>query len=128
MLELHEETDEKILTIKMSGKLTKEDYEHFEPEVERLIDKHGTIRVLCEMHDFHGWKIGALWEDMKFEIKHFANIERLALVGERKWQEGMAIFCKPFTGATIRYFDHHELDQAEEWIREAEVGEGTWSC
>ena len=61
--------------------------------------------------------MGALWEDMKFDIKHFADIEQLALVGERKWQEGMAIFCKPFTGATIRYFDQHEFDQAEEWIR-----------
>ena len=128
MLELHEEADGKILTVKMSGKLTKEDYMHFEPEVERLIEKHDTIRVLCEMHDFHGWKMGALWEDMKFDIKHFADIERLALVGERKWQEGMAIFCKPFTGATIRYFDQNELDQAGEWIREAEVAEGTWSC
>jgi hypothetical protein len=105
------------LTVKISGKLTREDYKHFGPEVERLIEKHGTIRVLCEMHDFHGWKMGALWEDMKFDIKHFADIEQLALVGERKWQEGMAIFCKPFTGATIRYFDQHEFDQAEEWIR-----------
>src|SRR5579871_336602 len=105
MLELHEEAGGRILMAKISGKLTKEDYKHFGPEVERLIDGHGPIRVLCEMHDFHGWKMGALWEDMKFDMKHFADIERLALVGERKWEKGMAVFCHPFTRATIHYFD-----------------------
>lgn len=81
-------------------------YEHFVPEFERLVRQHGKLRVLFEMTGFHGWEIGALWEDIKFDIKHFADIERLATVGEKKWQRGMATFCKPFTKATIRYFDH----------------------
>lgn len=116
MLEFHEEADGKILAIKMSGKLTKEDYKHFLPEVERLIKDHGKIRILCQMHDFHGWEMGALWEDIKFDVKHFADIERLALVGHRKWQAGMAAFCKPFTRAKVRYFDETDASQANEWI------------
>jgi hypothetical protein len=60
------------------------------------------------MHDFHGWDAGALWEDAKFDLKHFADIERLAFVGEKKWEKGMAQFCRPFTKATIRYFDRSE--------------------
>ena len=59
------------------------------------------------------------WEDIKFDIKHFAHIERLAMVGERKWQHGMATFCKPFTTATIRYFDHADAAEALEWLRES---------
>jgi SpoIIAA-like len=117
MLEFHQEADGGILTVKMTGKLTKEDYQAFVPEVERLIREHGTIRVLCQMHDFHGWTVGALWEDIKFDARHFSDIEQLALVGERKWQAAMAIFCKPFTKATVRYFDQSELHNAEEWIR-----------
>jgi hypothetical protein len=31
----------------------------------------------------------------------------------------MATFCKPFTKATIRYFDHVEADQARTWLGEA---------
>jgi len=30
------------------------------------------------MTGFHGWDAGALWEDIKFDIKHFGDIERLA--------------------------------------------------
>jgi hypothetical protein len=52
-------------------------------------------------------------------IKHFADIERLAMVGEKKWQQGMATFCKPFTKAMIRYFDHAEGAEARKWLAEA---------
>jgi hypothetical protein len=116
-VELHEEADGKVLTLKISGKLAKEDYQQFVPEIERLIKKHKKIRVLCQMHDFHGWKMSALWEDIKFDVKHFADIELLALVGDSKWEAGMAVFCKPFTTAKIRYFDESKSAEAQEWIR-----------
>ena len=103
-------------TVRMSGKLTKEDYKHFVPEVERLITSHGKIRILCQMHDFHGWRLAALWEYIKFDAKHFGHIERVAFVGERRWQHGMAAFCKPFTKAKVRYFDEHQSEEAQEWI------------
>lgn len=106
----------KILEVKLSGKLHKDDYVHFVPLVERLIGQHGKIRLLVEMHDFHGWDMGALWEDIKFDMKHFRDIERLALVGESKWEAGMATFCKPFTSAEIRYFDSKDIAEARRWI------------
>lgn len=118
MIELHKGEAAGLVTVCASGKLTKADYEQFVPEVERRIAEHGKIRVLFEMRDFHGWEMGALWEDIKFDLKHFSDIERLAIVGERKWEKGMAIFCKPFTTAKIRYFDCSEIDRALEWVRE----------
>ena len=109
----------KTCHVKATGKLTKEAYETFVPLVERLIDEHGPLRLLFEMHDFHGWTAGALWEDIKFDAKHFGDIERLAIVGESKWEEGMATFCKPFTRAKIEYFDQSRLADAQQWIAEA---------
>jgi len=120
-VELHQEADGKILNVRVSGKLAKEDYERFVPEFEKLIEQHGKIRVLFRMDDFHGWKVAALWEDVKFDFKHFGDFERIAMVGDRAWQEGMSFFCKPFTTAKIRYFGHHEEDRAREWITEGIV-------
>jgi hypothetical protein len=115
-LEFHEEADGKILNVKASGKLTKADYEHFVPETERLIRAHGKIRILFEMHDFHGWEASALWEDVKFDLKHFRDIERLAVIGEKAWEHAMTVFCKPFTTAKIRYFDQSRAAEARDWI------------
>ena len=33
-----------------------------------------------------------------------------------KWQEGMATFCKPFTKATVKYFDHADAADARMWL------------
>lgn len=121
-VELQEQARGKILTVRATGKLTSEDYKRFVPEVERLIKEHGKIRVLFETHDFHGWDAGALWQDIKFDVKHWRDIERLAIVGEKKWEKGMAAFCKPFTTAEIRYFEHDRLDGARGWIEEGLQG------
>jgi len=116
---LKETNDGKVLEVQLTGKLAKEDYEYFVPAVERLVKAHGKIRMLVEMHDFHGWTAGAIWQDVKFDAKHFSDIERLAIVGETKWQHGMAVFCKPFTSAKVRYFDRPGIELAREWLASA---------
>ncbi len=106
----------KMLEVRVSGKLTKEAYDKLVPVVDCADqgirqaanpDDHGRLPRLDD---------GALWEDTKFDLKHWRDIERLAIVGETKWEEGMATFCKPFTTAKIKYFDHTKLDDARKWI------------
>jgi MFS superfamily sulfate permease-like transporter len=119
-IQFKEEDGGKILVIQVSGKLTKADYEHFVPEFDRLIEQHGKLRLLFDMSGFHGWEVSAMWEDIKFGIEHFADIERLAMVGETQWQHGMATFCKPFTKAAIRYFDHADAAAARQWLGQSQ--------
>jgi len=111
-VELREEAEGKVLILNLSGKLTKDDYAHFTPEVEKAVKAHGKVRLLVRMHDFHGWTLGEVWEDVKFDLRHFSHIERLALVGDTKWEAGMAMFCKPFTTAKVRYFDESKAEEA----------------
>jgi len=115
-LEIHDMNTGTFMEVHVSGKLTKGDYETFVPEVERLIREHGKLRVLFDMQDFHGWDVSALWDDIKFDLRHFRDIGRLALVGDRKWEAGMALFCRPFTTATMKYFDRAQLAEARDWI------------
>ncbi len=117
-IEIKEENNGQILAVRVSGKLVAEDYEKFVPAFDELVKQHGKLNLLFDMSDFHGWEAGALWEDTKFAIAHFADIKRLAMVGDKKWQHGMATFCKPFTTATIRYFDHTDAAEARQWLTE----------
>ncbi|MCP8687494.1 STAS/SEC14 domain-containing protein [Marinobacterium sedimentorum] len=118
-IQLHEENGGTMIVVQVSGKLVKADYEHFVPEFERLVQAHGKLRLLFDMAGFHGWELSAAWEDLKFGVKHFDDIERLAMVGEKKWQQGMARFCKPFTKAQVRYFDHSDAAEARKWLEQA---------
>lgn len=118
-IQLKEENDGKTVVVHVSGKVVKTDYDHFVPEFDRLVGQHGKLRVLFDMTGFHGWTAGAMWEDTKFAMHHFGSIERLAMVGEKKWQQGMTTFCKPFTKATVKYFDHANDTEARKWLSEA---------
>ena len=108
-----------MVHVRVRGKLTHDMYGQFVPVLERQMREHGKLRLLVELHDFHGWTAGALWDDLKFDLKHFSDIRRLAIVGETKWQQGMAVFCKPFTTAKVKYFQSAELEAARAWLREA---------
>ena len=46
----------------------------------------------------------------------FAKPTFIAMVGEEKWQKGMSVFCKPFTAAKIRYYDHTRIEEARAWL------------
>ena len=120
-IKLREENGGRQLNIHVTDKLTAEDYGHFVPEFERLVEQHGKLDVRFDMTGFHGWTAGAMWEDTKFALHHFGDINRLAIIGEKRWQEGMAAFCKPFTKAEVHYFDHENADQADKWLRNKAV-------
>jgi len=117
-VQVEKEQAGKVIEIHVEGKLSKEDYDQFVPQVEGLIQQHGKLRLLVDLHDFHGWEASALWEDIKFDVKHFRDFDKLAIVGEKRWERGMAAFCKPFTTATVRYFNRDEAQRAHEWIHE----------
>ena len=83
----------KVLEVDLHGQLNRQDYEVLVPETERLIGQYGKLRILVTMHDFHGWDAGALWEDTKWNARHFSQIERLAIVGGKRREILMSPDC-----------------------------------
>jgi hypothetical protein len=118
MIEELNSPSEKALGFKLSGKLHDEDYKVFVPRIDEAIAEEGKIRLLAQFHDFEGWDAHALWDDTKFATTHCTKIERIAIVGEKKWEEWMAKVCKPFTMAKVKYFDAGEVDAAWNWLGE----------
>lgn len=104
------------LAFRISGKLHDDDYKHFVPIVDAAVAAHGKVRLLAQFHDFHGWDLHALWDDTKFATKHCSDVERVAIVGDKKWEEWMAKVCAPFTRAKIQYFDVSESEAAWQWL------------
>jgi SpoIIAA-like len=104
---------------KLSGKLHDEDYKTFVPLVDAEIASEGKVNILAQFHDFHGWDMHALWDDIKFATTHCTKIQKIAMVGDKSWEKWMAAVCKPFTMAKVRAFDVGELDAAKAWLAEA---------
>ncbi|HEY1581837.1 MAG TPA: STAS/SEC14 domain-containing protein [Chthoniobacterales bacterium] len=106
-----------LVTVRATGKLTQEDYNQLIPVWQRLIDEEGSMRLLFVMEDFHGWKPGAAWDDFRFDAGHSHEVERVAMVGEKKWQAWLAKLGAIFMPERVRYFDLAALAEAERWVR-----------
>ncbi len=116
MLTFHEKSSGNVLGVLAHGKLTHADYQQLVPKLEGLIQEYGKIRVLFELEDCQGWEIGAAWDDLKFSFRHHGDLERCAVVGEKRWQKWMTKLSRPFF--TVKYFDKTELEKAWQWIGE----------
>jgi len=110
----------KTLGFKLSGRLHDEDFRQFAPTIESFLTSEGKTRLFVQFEQFHGWDLHAAWDDLAFSMKHYADFERIAIVGDRQWERWMAGFCKPFTRAKVKYFDHSEVDAAWQWLEESE--------
>lgn len=115
-VQLHEDAGARLIELKVGGTLTGEDYAKFAPEVDEFIRQQNKVRMLFEMEDFHGWKLGGMWADFRFGMKHAHDVERLAVVGEKRWQRWSAGLCRWFTEADVRYFDRSSAKEAHDWL------------
>lgn len=105
-----------VLEVRASGKLQHADYPPLAATVERQLKQHDKVNVLWEMVDFHGWEPAAFWDDVKFDLQHFADVRRFAMVGDAKWEKNLTDLSRPFTTAEVRYFDSSRLDDARRWV------------
>ncbi|MGO8901731.1 MAG: STAS/SEC14 domain-containing protein [Isosphaeraceae bacterium] len=124
MIEMLDQSTGKVLGVRVSGKLAHQDYERFVPLLGKLIEEHGSVRCLVEMTDLHGIELRALWDEIKFDVRHARQIERCAVVGDRAWEAWMTRLSRPiFSNAEIRFFDVTARDHAWEWIQEGLASE-----
>jgi len=108
----------KVVGVKLCGKLHDEDYKQVLPTMESILTAEGKVRLFIQFEDFHGWDLRAAWDDLTFNLKHYADFERIAMVGDCHWEKWMANFFKPLMKAEVRYFDNSDADAAWKWLQE----------
>lgn len=76
------------------------------------------VRLLIETVDFHGWReLRALWQHLRFVVGMRAKLDRVAIVGDAKWQERMVSTAKHVGRVDARFFEADDLDDAWAWVR-----------
>ncbi|MBU1118803.1 STAS/SEC14 domain-containing protein [Patescibacteria group bacterium] len=118
MFEKMPESEGNTVGYKAIGKLTDEDYKAIVPELDALVEEHDSISVLFDIESFEGWSLKASFDDLRFVMKHHSDVKKLAIVGDRKWEEEMAKCSKFFISAEIKTFETGEMSQAWEWLKE----------
>jgi hypothetical protein len=109
---------ENVLGLRISGHVTREDYQNVViPAVEAALKREQKLNIYCQVDsDFTGLELAALWDDLKVGLGNLRRWQRIAVVTDIAWI-GNALnvfgFLKP---GQVRVFSLSEADQARAWI------------
>lgn len=110
--------DRGIWVLRVAGALRKEELDDAQAAFIEALgpDDDGKVLVMVA-DDFCGWVGGEVWGDMTFFVEHGDRIEKIAIVGDPKWETRMMMF----TGAGLRrsavkYFTGNQLAEAYAWL------------
>ncbi|MFT4561837.1 MAG: hypothetical protein ACI9BW_001579 [Gammaproteobacteria bacterium] len=106
------------LSLKAIGKLTHEDYDIITPMVESALQgvTEPKIKIFVDASEMEGWEARAAWDDFKLGLKHGSEFEKIAILGNKRWQELAAKIASWFVAGETKYFDDEQ--QARAWLHE----------
>ena len=102
---------------KVTGKFTGGEMKAFADRIDAVVAESGPVHLLVELEDFGGIELEVLWEKAKFAFAHLRDIERMAVVGDRAWEEWWVKIGGTLAPAETRYFDHDDIDAAWAWLK-----------
>ena len=107
-----------FLTLTAVGKLTHADYEMISPVIDAALAgvKAPEVNVLADVSDLEGWELRAAWDDFKLGLKHNNEFRKIAIYGNKPWQEMIAKFGGWFVSGEVKYFE--SIGAALMWLNE----------
>jgi hypothetical protein len=100
--------------LRVHGALEKTDYEKVVPQLEQAAE-HQKLRVLVKLDDFRGWKPNAIVDELRYDIRHRGDFEKVAVVGSKKVEELATKVSRPFFSGDVRFFEDETA--ARQWVR-----------
>lgn len=108
-----------ILTARVTGKLAHSELVALQRSTAELIRAEGKVRVLVIAENFQGWEKSGKWDDDSFQTENDPYIEKMAIVGEKKWEDLALMFvAKGLRTFPIEYFLPADLARARAWLAE----------
>ncbi|WP_027872945.1 STAS/SEC14 domain-containing protein [Spongiibacter marinus] len=105
-----------FLSLKAQGKLTHEDYEIITPMIDGALQKVESpkVKALIDGTELEGWELRAAWDDLKLGLKHGSEFEKIAIVGNKRWQERLSKVGGWFISGEVQYFENE--NEALAWL------------
>ena len=106
-----------VVTIRLSGKLSYAEYANGQKQMAEILREQGKMRGLILLENYLGNEKEGDWGDISFQAEYDSFIEKIAIVGDRKWEtEAMLFTGKGIRRVAIEYFEPADLSKARAWL------------
>ncbi|MGD1173211.1 STAS/SEC14 domain-containing protein [Mycobacterium seoulense] len=119
MIELLEDMPEKVIGIRVSGRLRGDELRDFKPEIDRVLQT-GEVRIVEVIEsDYEGFGRGGFLEDLKLGfgtvLPHHSAFKRIAVVSDKDWVAPVLHALAWMVPGEIAVFGLDELERAKQW-------------
>lgn len=114
-----------VIGLRLSGTLSRAEYQEIVPYLEEKIKEYGKIRLFIELDHWKGWGAYAVFNDIFFIVKHSFQIERVAFLLKSEGDKRSVLLARPFTPWSrdnTRYFGPEEGEAAWKWVGQGVLG------
>lgn len=119
MIELLPDMPEKVIGIRVSGRLRGDELRDFKPEIERVLET-GEVRIVEVIApDYEGFGPGGFLEDLKLGLgtvlPHHSAFKRIAVVSDKDWVAHVLHAVAWMVPGEFAVFSLDDLDRAIQW-------------
>ena len=106
-----------LMTVRFAGKLSRPELVKAQSEAAEILRQQGKMRVLVLTDTFAGWEKEGDWGDLSFQSENDQHMEKIAIVGDKKWELLIILFAgKGFRRSPVEFFPTSELAKARAWL------------
>lgn len=109
--------DENTVELDMQGEVTAEDYKKIGPQLRKYFSEKGKMKFLIVVDRVKSFSLGAVFQDIKFDLQNFKNIGATAIVGDKKSQEILTKIIDVIYPEKVHYFDDSNMKEANDWLQ-----------
>lgn len=120
MIEFINNLPGKVVGIKVSGEVTKKEYEDkFTPEMkERLSDTKEINYLVLLNTSLSNFEAGVWWDDLKLTLEYFRRWRRVAIVSDETTVAKLMHFAGFMIPGKHKCFSLSDYDRAVNWLNE----------
>ena len=112
-----EQSNDRLLVLRVGGELKKSELDAAKSEFVEKIAGAGTVKLLVLLENFTGWERGEQWGDTDFFFSRRNDFQKIAAVGNPRWEAQVLAF----TGAGLRkgpvkFFPETGESEARSWL------------
>ena len=106
-----------VVSVRLLGKLEPSAYDGVSEEIDRLMSRSEHVRLMLDLREFDGWSgLAAIGDHLSLVREHRRVPERIAVVGDRAWQNLAEKLMSRFVNARSKFFDAGDFDGAKAWL------------
>ena len=114
---IHLGSEEDVISVRLLGKLEPSAYDGVSEEIDNLMSRYEHVRLLLDLREFDGWSgLAALGDHLSLVREHRRVPERIAVVGDKAWQNLAEKIMSRFVNARTQFFDADDFEGAKAWI------------